>query len=227
MAFSIFAFAGCENVFDINDLLSRIEELESQLAYLNTGGQNNEPGQNGTDGQDGLTPHIGGNGNWWIGQHDTHIPARGPAGVGGQDGTTPHIGGNGNWWIGEEDTGVQASTLPARYRFGLEDTFYYVTTTGLTLFSIEVLRHTTTALRIIIVNYNMPLTPTSAFLSVRHRNEFGNWSMHSAPDMLDYGGTVDWIVTVGDASYIWVGAPLPAGGAIRPFARFCIMPANP
>ena len=33
-----------------------------------------------SDGEDGQTPHIGGNGNWWIGDNDTGIPATGPAG---------------------------------------------------------------------------------------------------------------------------------------------------
>lgn len=30
-------------------------------------------GTNGTNGKDGLTPHIGSNGNWWIGEEDTHV----------------------------------------------------------------------------------------------------------------------------------------------------------
>lgn len=47
-------------------------------------------------------PHIGENGNWWIGDEDTGIKAQ------GQDGTTPHIGENGNWFLGDEDTGVKA-----------------------------------------------------------------------------------------------------------------------
>ena len=42
--------------------------------------------ENGTDGIDGVTPHIGLNGNWFIGDTDTGIPATGPA---GQDGYTP------------------------------------------------------------------------------------------------------------------------------------------
>jgi hypothetical protein len=66
----------------------------------------------GTKGADGLTPHIGNNGNWWIGTTDTNVPATGPAGSNGTNGTngqTPHIGNNGNWWIGETDTGVKAA----------------------------------------------------------------------------------------------------------------------
>lgn len=32
-------------------------------------------GENGEDGTDGTTPHVGGNGNWWIGETDTGIRA--------------------------------------------------------------------------------------------------------------------------------------------------------
>lgn len=62
-------------------------------------------GKDGADGVDGLTPHIGSNGNWWIGEEDTGIKAEGNT---GSDGLTPEIGDNGNWWIGTEDTGVPA-----------------------------------------------------------------------------------------------------------------------
>lgn len=55
------------------------------------------------DGRDGTTPHIGGNGNWWLGDDDTGIAAT------GDDGITPHIGGNGNWYVGSADTGVPAT----------------------------------------------------------------------------------------------------------------------
>ena len=90
------------------------------------------PGKEGPAGADGVTPHIGDNGNWYIGSTDTGKPSRGatgangsdgaqgekgdtgpqgPAGAPGKDGTagadgvTPHIGDNGNWYIGSTDTG--------------------------------------------------------------------------------------------------------------------------
>ena len=96
-------------------------------------GPQGEPGRDGANGQngtDGATPFIGPNGNWWIGDVDTGVPATGPQGpagqngadgqngqdgqngrdgVDGQDGVTPHIGSNGNWWIGDVDTGVPAT----------------------------------------------------------------------------------------------------------------------
>ncbi len=51
-------------------------------------------------GKDGITPHIGENGNWWIGDKDTGIAATG---------ATPFVGENGNWWIGDKDTGIAAA----------------------------------------------------------------------------------------------------------------------
>ena len=52
---------------------------------------------------DSTVPHIGSNGNWWIGTTDTGVKAT------GSDGLTPHIGSNGNWWIGTVDTGIPAT----------------------------------------------------------------------------------------------------------------------
>ena len=46
-------------------------------------------GDPGTDGTDGITPHIGDNGNWYLGGTDTGKPSRGatgPAGADGKDG---------------------------------------------------------------------------------------------------------------------------------------------
>ena len=86
-------------------------------------------GGTGQDGKDGITPTIGANGNWYLGDEDTGKPSRGatgPQGADGKDGTngtdgapgkdgadgapgkdgiTPTIGANGNWYLGTEDTG--------------------------------------------------------------------------------------------------------------------------
>lgn len=59
-------------------------------------------GRNGQNGINGMTPIIGDNGNWWLGNTDTEVPAR------GQDGKIPYIGDNGNWWINGVDTSVVA-----------------------------------------------------------------------------------------------------------------------
>ena len=53
-------------------------------------------------GEDGITPHIGENGNWFIGEVDTGKSSKGADGA---NGFTPTIGENGNWFIGGEDTG--------------------------------------------------------------------------------------------------------------------------
>ena len=53
----------------------------------------------GSKGDPGITPHIGENYNWWIGEEDTGVLAK------GQNGSTPSIGNNGNWYINGEDTG--------------------------------------------------------------------------------------------------------------------------
>ena len=87
-------------------------------------------GGGGADGEDGITPHIGANGNWYIGTTDTGVKAAGEDGqdgapgkdgspgkdgnpgqdgAPGEDGITPHIGANGNWYIGTTDTGVKAA----------------------------------------------------------------------------------------------------------------------
>ena len=60
------------------------------------------------DGLNGITPHIGENGNWWIGTTDTGIHAQGEKGEQGESGLTPYIGANGNWFVGDVDLGVKA-----------------------------------------------------------------------------------------------------------------------
>lgn len=49
--------------------------------YYNTGVcLKGAPGRPGRPGKDGLTPHIGENGNWWIGDIDTQVPSAGSGG---------------------------------------------------------------------------------------------------------------------------------------------------
>ena len=43
-------------------------------------------GQDGVSGADGITPHIGDNGNWFIGEIDTNKPSQGTNGMNGNDG---------------------------------------------------------------------------------------------------------------------------------------------
>lgn len=42
------------------------------------------PGKDGSDGADGVTPHIGDNGNWYIGSTDTGKPSKGEQGPGAE-----------------------------------------------------------------------------------------------------------------------------------------------
>lgn len=42
------------------------------------------PGKNGSDGADGITPHIGTNGNWYLGTTDTGKPSKGEQGPGAE-----------------------------------------------------------------------------------------------------------------------------------------------
>ncbi|WP_373723542.1 hypothetical protein [Bacteroides heparinolyticus] len=67
----------------------------------------------GATGENGQTPHIGENGNWWIGKTDTGVPARGKDGKPGEPGKDAvppvvTIGENGNWFINGKDTGKPA-----------------------------------------------------------------------------------------------------------------------
>ena len=50
-------------------------------------GDKGETGNTGATGANGITPHIGTNGNWWIGTTDTKVQAAGPQGATGAPGT--------------------------------------------------------------------------------------------------------------------------------------------
>ncbi len=51
-------------------------------------GEKGDKGDTGANGVDGVTPHIGENGNWWIGNTDTGVKAAGDDGEDGVDGVT-------------------------------------------------------------------------------------------------------------------------------------------
>lgn len=90
-------------------------------------------------GPPGTTPHIGENGNWWIGTQDTEVHA---------EGVTPVIGENGHWFIGDSDTGVRAEG-----RDGADATMIPVVVSGNThmlLSKQSVIRETQAAITIII-----------------------------------------------------------------------------
>lgn len=66
-------------------------------------------GTNGKDGKDGITPHIGENGNWWIGEKDTGVSAT--SGGGGNPGTGNDcitVPGDDLGFPGDAETGADA-----------------------------------------------------------------------------------------------------------------------
>ncbi len=58
-------------------------------------GTDGKDGKDGTDGIDGTSPHIGENGNWWIGSEDTGVKAAGKDGADGTNGQDGEDGING------------------------------------------------------------------------------------------------------------------------------------
>ena len=68
-------------------------------------------------GADGVSPHIGKNGNWFVGSTDLGVRAQrtqeqsagqDAQGNSGSNVVLPHIGPNGHWFVGTTDTGVKA-----------------------------------------------------------------------------------------------------------------------
>lgn len=57
--------------------------LENVIALADLKGA---PGKDGAPGDDGITPHIGDNGNWYLGDEDTGKPSRGAPGAKGPPG---------------------------------------------------------------------------------------------------------------------------------------------
>ena len=99
------------NITSENDMTMEPDQYTKYLGILKDGGDITIKADydwaliKGQKGNDGITPIIGSNGNWWIGEVDTGVKAEGKEGESGQ---TPFIGSNGNWWIGAEDTGISA-----------------------------------------------------------------------------------------------------------------------
>lgn len=78
------------------DDLKKIELTPGPPGPSGKDGHDGQPGRDGKDGkngQDGITPHIGNDGNWFIGDKDTGIKAQGPA---GKDGHSTTTGGGGD-----------------------------------------------------------------------------------------------------------------------------------
>lgn len=71
-----------QNASQIQENKNKIEEINRKVENHLT----NHPSGGSGSGSDGITPHIGENGNWFIGEHDTGTRAE------GRDGYTPQKG---------------------------------------------------------------------------------------------------------------------------------------
>ena len=65
----------------------------------------------GDKGDPGITPHIGENGNWYLGDTDTGKPSRGEKGLKGDKGDTPVKGTD--YWTAADKTEIVNDTLAA------------------------------------------------------------------------------------------------------------------
>ena len=70
-------------------------------------------GKPGAAGADGITPHIGDNGNWHIGSTDTGKPSRGAVGLQGKPGKTPVRGTD--YWTAADKQEIVNDIHPAFY----------------------------------------------------------------------------------------------------------------
>lgn len=68
-------------------------------------------GDTGATGADGITPHIGDNGNWYLGDTDTGKPSRGAAGAKGDTGATGPAGAPGKDGAGMDITGATVGQI--------------------------------------------------------------------------------------------------------------------
>lgn len=77
-------------------------------------------GKPGAAGADGVTPHIGDNGHWYIGSTDTGKPSRGVAGAKGKDGAQGEKGADGktpvrgtDYWTAADKQEIVSSVIAA------------------------------------------------------------------------------------------------------------------
>lgn len=82
-----------------------------------TNGKDGADGKPGAAGADGITPHIGSNGNWYLGTTDTGKPSRGEKGADGAPGiyygTTQPTGDTHPVWIDPDGDHDDGGLLPA------------------------------------------------------------------------------------------------------------------
>lgn len=100
-------------------------------------GKDGANGNNGADGRDGVTPHIGEDGYWYIGNTSTGIKAHGENGADGKDGINGQDGKNGtdgkdgtNGQNGADGVGIKSIVKTASS--GLVDTYTITLTNNVT-----------------------------------------------------------------------------------------------
>ncbi len=93
-----------ESAAEAGEAAKRAESAAERAENAATGG-----------GQDGITPHIGDNGHWWLGDTDTGVSAQGPPGRDGQT-ITPGdgllLGEDGTLSVQTTSDAEQDNTLP-------------------------------------------------------------------------------------------------------------------
>ena len=72
-----------------------IMDAKGSHEFVVKDGAKGKDGKPGATGADGVTPHIGDNGHWYIGSTDTGKPSRGVAGANGKDGARGEKGADG------------------------------------------------------------------------------------------------------------------------------------
>lgn len=85
-----------------------LAQAKASGAFDGPQGPAGAPGKEGTAGADGVTPHIGDNGNWYIGSTDTGKPSRGTAGAPGK---TPVRGTD--YWTAADKQEIVSSVISA------------------------------------------------------------------------------------------------------------------
>ena len=80
----------------LNDGLETLDNaLDDLQEKVDSGYFDGQDGRDGVDGTNGITPTIGNNGNWYLGDEDTGKPSRGEQGIPGEPGATGQPGRDG------------------------------------------------------------------------------------------------------------------------------------
>lgn len=94
------------------------EATDAALAQAKASGEFDgaagKPGSSGKDGVNGITPTIGDNGNWYLGDTDTGKPSRGVKGDKGDKGADGHTPEKGvDYWTAADKSEIVQETLAA------------------------------------------------------------------------------------------------------------------